>query len=260
MNLPCPACAQSVSPLTGPTGHLHCPNCNLVLAKPKPEAVLGRLAIKRVSANELKEAPVMIGTQLLEEPEPPLPPTPAPPRPADAFFGPPLGDLSAAEPEPPPASTAAAARPTFFRAIIAEDTALHRQVIADGLREQGLCAEVVATARGDAFLTAVTEHLVRRQAPDLCILDLEMPGLSGYHAAVALRAIERAFGGKPTPVVFFTARVCDETFKRAMNEIGQATYLNKAGNGPAELFGRLAAVLRTFGGQPALEDDGFQIG
>jgi CheY-like chemotaxis protein len=250
LNLPCPACAQSVAPIVGPTGHLHCPNCNLVLSRPRPEAVLGRLAIKRVSAAELKDSPVVVGTDFVEPPA-------AEPE-ANPLFGPALADLGPPDAEPDP--VAPAPRPTFFRAVIAEDTELHRQVIADGLRQQGLCAEVVATSRGDAFITAVVEQWVRHQPPDLCVLDLEMPGLSGYHAAVALRAVERAFAGKPTPVVFFTARICDPTFKRAMDEIGSATYLNKAGNGPADLFARLAAVLRTFSGQPALDDDGFQIG
>ena len=51
---------------------------------------------------------------------------------------------------------------------------------------------------------------------------------------------------------FFSARVCDDTFRRAMEEVGSASYLNKAGSGPEELIGRLAQVLQTFSGAPAL--------
>ena len=222
--LRCPACNQDVGPIQGPTGMLHCPQCNLILGRGIPEAVVGRVAIKRVSASEMVEAPVVIGTTMIDER--PLEPTP-PTKPPGVRFG---------------------------LAMISEDLELHRQLISDGLRERGLCAEVVASARGDRFLTAVTDHLLRRRPPDLCILDLEMPGLSGYHTALSLRAIERAFNVPHAPILFFSARVCDETFKRAMEEIGHAGYLNKGGSAPGEFFGRLEQVLRTFHGEPALDE------
>ena len=223
--LRCPACNQDVGPIQGPTGMLHCPLCNLILGRGISESVVGRVAIKRVSAAEMVEAPVVIGTSVLEDK--PFQPPESVPKPPGVKFG---------------------------LAVISEDLELHRQLIADGLRERSLCAEVVSTARGDRFLTAVTDHLLRRRPPDLCILDLEMPGLSGYHTALALRSIERAFNVPHAPILFFSARVCDETFKRAMEEVGHASYLNKGGSAPGEFFGRLERVLRTFQGEPALDE------
>jgi len=188
-----------------------------------PTAVVGKVAIKRVNPDELAEPPVMMGTAIVDDgAELPLV-APAPAR--------------------PPAPAAA---PAFGLAMVADDVALHRTLIADGLKGSGLCGQVVCTARGDAFVTAATEHLLRLQPPDLYILDLEMPGLSGFHAAIALRAVERAMGRPPTPVLFFSARLCDAPFRKAMEEVGNAGYLNKAGASPEQLLSRLTQVLQTF--------------
>jgi CheY-like chemotaxis protein len=220
VNLHCPACDQSADVENpGPDGLLRCPRCQLGLTRPGG-AVLGRLALKRVTPESLGEAPVIIGAAMPEEPEVVL------------------------------ASQGA----RFGLALLAEDTALHRALIADGLVEHGLANEVVATEQGDRFITEATRLLLRNERIDLCILDLEMPRLSGYHAAIALRALELAFEVQPTPVLFFSARVCDEPLRRAMEEVGHAIYLHKApATGPEEMFERLAQVLRTIEGRPALE-------
>lgn len=226
MEVSCPACAVRVTPVAGSDGTWHCPKCNLSLAKTGKEAVLGRINLRRVTPGEL----LAVRTPEDELPEPTTGDIPV-------LAGEPL------TPGPPQ---------RYKRAIIAEDTELHRQLISDGLRERGLVEQVVATARGDRFLTAAVDHFVRKQPVDLVILDLEMPGLSGYHAAVALRAVESAFGLEPLPILFFSAHPCDERFKRAMQELGRAQYINK-GEGPVtELFPRLEQVLRTFRGLPAL--------
>lgn len=210
VDVTCPACGTPVAPVASPQG-LRCPKCNLLLARTGTEAVLGRLAIKRVSAEEMAEPPVLLGGTLIEEPA-----------------------------------------PRFQRVLIADDLALHRQLLEDGLRARGIAENVVATSRGDQFVTAAVDHFIRKQAPDLFILDLEMPGLSGFHAAVAARAAERAFGLAATPILFFSAHPCDDRFKKAMSELGGSTYLNKGAGKPQELFDRVEQVLRTFKGRAAL--------
>jgi len=99
----------------------------------------------------------------------------------------------------------------------------------------------------------VTQAFLLDASPDLAIIDLEMPRLGGYSTAVALRAVEQAFDRVPIPVLCFSAHSGDDAFRKALDTVGSATYLNKGGGGGLdELFNRLAQVLRTFRGQAAL--------
>jgi CheY-like chemotaxis protein len=138
---------------------------------------------------------------------------------------------------------------------VAEDSEFQRELIRDGLLQHGLVERVLVASQGDEFITSMTRQLLVSDPPDLCILDLEMPVLGGYHAAVSLRSVEQAFQSSPVPILFFTARPCDEVFRKALAQVGHASYLNKSSQaGPAEFFGRLEQVLRTFQGKPALTE------
>lgn len=240
---------------------VRCARCGLVLLDRKRASgsgVLGKMNIQRRKADEIENGPVMIGTAVELPPPPPRKPASVPPRPPPATAGGPQSrpqwiEFDAApEPPRPPRRP----RALFSRALLAEDLELHRTLIRDGLMERGLAADVGVATRGDEFVTLATTRLKEGVAPELVILDLQMPGLSGLHAAVALRAIERAFGRPPTPVLFFSARVCDDPFKLAMRELGSAGYLNKAADGgPAEFLSRLEAVLRRIRPEPLPEPD-----
>jgi DNA-binding LytR/AlgR family response regulator len=83
------------------------------------------------------------------------------------------------------------------RALIAEDEPLLRQGLQDDLR--GLWPELqVIGAVGDGE-RALNEALQRR--PDLCFLDIRMPGLSGLEVAQALA--EDWPPGEPFPLLVF---------------------------------------------------------
>lgn len=144
------------------------------------------------------------------------------------------------------AATAVEAVPQalFVRVLMAEDTALLREIVKDALVQNGISQQVRGCANGEEFLQAVAEALVARQPLDLAILDVEMPILSGYHAAIALRALERGLRIRATPIVFFTAFPCDDTFKKVLEHCQPARYLNKgADSSPPRIAGRLVQVL-----------------
>jgi DNA-binding NarL/FixJ family response regulator len=74
-----------------------------------------------------------------------------------------------------------AARPPL-RVVIADDHPHYRDGLARALRASGL--EVVAeVANGEAAI-----HAVEQQAPDVVVMDLSMPGLSGLEATRWLTA------------------------------------------------------------------------
>ena len=76
-----------------------------------------------------------------------------------------------------------------IRVVIAEDEAIIRLDLKETLEEEGY--EVVGeTGRGDTAL-----QLVRDLHPDLAILDIKMPGMTGLEAAAQINAERRGIPG-----------------------------------------------------------------
>lgn len=91
------------------------------------------------------------------------------------------------------------------------------------------------------ILAAGTEVLarVRRDPPDLVVLDLMLPGLSGLEICRTMRADPSVSG---VPIIMLTART-EETDRIVGLEIGSDDYVTKPFS-PKELVARIGAVLR----------------
>jgi DNA-binding response OmpR family regulator len=92
--------------------------------------------------------------------------------------------------------------------------------------------EVVVAARGDLAFEAVTQH-----RPKLIILDIMLPGLSGYEVCRTLRAKKVS-----TPILMLTAK-SQEIDKVVGLELGADDYVSKP-FGVRELLARIHALLR----------------
>jgi CheY-like chemotaxis protein len=138
------------------------------------------------------------------------------------------------------------------RVMLVEDTTFLREVTRDLLTERRLAREVVDLPDGNTFLEEFVRSMAQGQKPDLVILDVRMPGMDGRETALAMRAVEAGFGLKRTPILFFSAVLCDEPFKALLAELKNAKYIRKAEGGDVkELGARIAAVLeRLVGGRP----------
>lgn len=134
---------------------------------------------------------------------------------------------------------------TLQTVIAAEDTEPILRSLVDLLTRRGIAKNVLPAANGEECLVQYHRALAHGMVPQLLILDVNMPILNGINAAIAVRAAERAFGiTTPTPVLFFTASACDESFKRVLQFTAPARYLNKGAPGtPAEFAERLVQVL-----------------
>jgi DNA-binding NarL/FixJ family response regulator len=120
------------------------------------------------------------------------------------------------------------------RVLVADDHVLIRDAVRDELREAGfhVCAEAGTAAEA-------IDHAVR-EAPDLCILDISMPG-SGLHAAAEIGRRLPA-----TKIVILTASDSQDDFLDAIRA-GAWGYLLKDGDP-----GRFAFALRdVLAGVPA---------
>lgn len=131
----------------------------------------------------------------------------------------------------------------FRRVLLADDSEFFTSGLRGYFEERGICNEVAVAADGAVAVERATRALRDRTPFSLVILDLLMPRLNGIHAAVALRAVERGFGGYRAPILFLSSRHIDPSLKSLLVELEPCFYLNKAAGGP--LFdGRLEEVLR----------------
>lgn len=131
------------------------------------------------------------------------------------------------------------------RVLVADDSELIRSLVTDCLLAKRLAVSVKGVGDGAAFLETATRWLREGTPPSLVILDIQMPGLEGFGAATALRAVERAFDiGLPAPILFVTARKTDADFQAFLKTHAPAQYLNKGAAASPELLGpRIEALV-----------------
>lgn len=113
--------------------------------------------------------------------------------------------------------------------LIVDDKASVRTVVRDYLVEEGF--RVVTAENGRTAL-----YVARHEKPDLILLDIMMPEMSGYDFLRAYRKEQN------TPVILLTARL-EETDKVLGLELGADDYVTKP-FGIRELVARIRAVLR----------------
>jgi DNA-binding response OmpR family regulator len=111
--------------------------------------------------------------------------------------------------------------------------------------------DVASCNRGDTALDAVAKH-----QPSLIVLDVMLPGLSGYDICKQLRAKKFA-----APILMLTAKG-QEIDKVIGLDLGADDYVTKP-FGVRELLARIQALLRRGGSSashPAADENPFQIG
>ncbi|MEI7470312.1 MAG: response regulator transcription factor [Chloroflexota bacterium] len=118
--------------------------------------------------------------------------------------------------------------------LVVEDEAKIAQIARDYLEHAGYTVTV-------AYDGTSALEIVRRQAPDLMILDLGLPGMDGLDVTRALRGTDAA-KGYDIPIIMLTARG-DESDKLVGLALGADDYMVKPFS-PKELVARVRAVLR----------------
>ena len=119
-----------------------------------------------------------------------------------------------------------------MKVLVADDDADLRELIAFTLAQAGYL--VIKAHDGPSAVRLFTE-----ESADLVVLDINMPGLSGFQACEAIRARSRV------PVMMLTVRGEEEDLVRAL-ELGADDYLTKPFS-PRTLVARIRALLRRAG-------------
>jgi CheY-like chemotaxis protein len=119
--------------------------------------------------------------------------------------------------------------------LIAEDEPDIRDLVAFTLRFAG--HEVVAVANGAEAVEAAPLEM-----PDLILMDVRMPQMTGYEACEKIKADTRV---KDIPVVFLSAKGQDSEIQAGLSA-GATDYLLKP-FGPMELTEKVKELLEKYG-------------
>lgn len=125
--------------------------------------------------------------------------------------------------------------------MLVDDDRLFLQVLADNLSATGYAVMAFDTPQG--ALAAIAT----RAPPDVCVLDLDMPDMSGLALMEALRARDMQ-----APILFLTAHG-GTLFEERVLEAGAVDFVDKT-RGPAIIRQRLALALTRGVAQAAAAD------
>ena len=119
--------------------------------------------------------------------------------------------------------------------LVVDDDPHIRQLLVFALAKAGL--DTIEAEDGEAALALVTAH-----APDLVVLDINMPRMDGIEACRRLRTIG------DIPILFLSSR--DDEIDRILGiELGADDYVTKPFS-PREVVARVMAILRRTAGRP----------
>ncbi len=119
--------------------------------------------------------------------------------------------------------------------LIAEDEPDIRELVLFMLRFAGY--EVIAATNGEEAV-----QIASREVPDLILLDVRMPRMTGYDACRLMKANPTL---RDVPIVFLSAKGQEAEIQSGL-DAGAEEYLLKPFS-PAELTNRVRGILSRFG-------------
>ena len=122
---------------------------------------------------------------------------------------------------PPPARPT---KETGLRILLVEDSAVNAEVASEVLRLAGYAVDLAPDGKRAVEAVSAATY-------DLVLMDCQLPGLDGYAATRAIRALERAGDvggghGRPLPIVALTANVTKDAVAQCL-EAGMNDYVSK---------------------------------
>jgi CheY-like chemotaxis protein len=124
-------------------------------------------------------------------------------------------------------------RPRRLRILLAEDNVVNQRLVVRLLEKRGHTMFVASTGR--EVLT-----VLRQQAVDLVLMDVQMPDMDGLETTAAIRRQERQTGGH-LPIIALTAHAMKGDQERCLAG-GMDSYVSKPINAQA-LWTAIARVL-----------------
>jgi DNA-binding response OmpR family regulator len=116
--------------------------------------------------------------------------------------------------------------------LIIEDEPVFRRIYKDFLETEGY--KVLEAEDGEKGL-----NIIRNERPDLVLLDIVVPSLSGFDILKKMRSEERT---KEIPVIIFSVLGEKDTIKKAL-ELGANDFAVKGFYSPGEILSKIRGLL-----------------
>jgi CheY-like chemotaxis protein len=129
-------------------------------------------------------------------------------------------------------------------ALIADDSKHTRKIIENRLKEKKYSDNVLSFENGLELFSAYSKLLEEKKPVDIAIIDLNMPVMDGLTAARMIRSFETQNNHKAVPIIFFSAEKADDNFKKQMESLDPANYMNKGNDtNPDALASRVESLI-----------------
>ena len=92
--------------------------------------------------------------------------------------------------------------------------------------------DLTCSPDGAALFEAFVADAHAGRSPALVVLELTLDRISGQGVIQAMRAVERAWSRRPTPVLIYAARSADAELKAFIASVGQTVHLERPGHAP----------------------------
>ena len=112
--------------------------------------------------------------------------------------------------------------------IVAAGDAAVRKGLLEGLAAQGVAARGDGCDSGRSLVAACARGLREGHSLVAVVLDNKLAIGGGKSSAIAVRAVERAFGAARTGFVFHMAAERDASLDRILDWLGQAAYRRRS--------------------------------
>lgn len=129
-------------------------------------------------------------------------------------------------------------------ALISDDSRYTRIIIEDRLKEKKYSDNVLSFENGLELISAYSKLLEEKKPVDIAIIDLNMPVMDGLTAARLIRSLEAQNSRKAVPIIFFSSEKADDNFKKQMENLSPANYMNKGNDAnPDALASRVESLI-----------------
>ncbi len=134
-------------------------------------------------------------------------------------------------------------RRSLARALLVDRDDVLRSICKVLLVERHCAQHVDDAPTAAEALETYMRACLADERPELAILEMAHPDMTGIELAYALRAIEKGLALSPTPILFFAAEPLSDANREILKEIRRVRFVQKPQAAPEQQSAKLLAVM-----------------